>query len=359
MPYFAFDYFNGEAVVTEIKAAIIGCGGRGREHAKGYAAAENAKIIAVVDPLDEAAQFVSEKYAVEAVYPNHAEMLAAHQPDIVSICTWTALHPQMVLDVAAAGVKAIHCEKPMAPTWGEARRMHQACEDAGVQLTFCHQRRFAAQFVKTRNLIRDGAVGEVYRIEGFCPNLFDWGTHWFDMFNFYNGDVEAQWVMGQIDLADPRTVFGVPVESSGLSYIQYANEVHALLVTGKDHGGRCANRIIGTEGMIEVGASDGGKLRLRRGASDWEAVSLEGVVPDKGDTVLSLLDSIDCLGTGREPELSSRKAYRATQLIFATYESSRQRARVTLPLEIDDSPLLDMLGDRVVPARSAADTPKR
>jgi hypothetical protein len=57
-------------------------------------------------------------------------------------------------------------------------------------------------------------------------------------------------------------------------------------------------------------------------------------------TVLSVLDLLDCLDTGREPELSSRKALAATELIFATYESSRRRGRVTLPLEIDDSPLL-------------------
>jgi hypothetical protein len=48
----------------------------------------------------------------------------------------------------------------------------------------------------------------------------------------------------------------------------------------------------------------------------------------------------DCLETGREPELSGRKALRTTELLFATYESSRCRGRVTLPLEIDDSPLL-------------------
>ena len=39
-------------------------------------------------------------------------------------------------------------------------------------------------------------------------------------------------------------------------------------------------------------------------------------------------------------KLSSRKALAATELIFATYEISRRRGRVTLPLEIDDLPLL-------------------
>ena len=45
--------------------------------------------------------------------------------------------------------------------------MHQACEKAGVQMTFCHQRRFGAQFVKARELALGGAIGTVHRLEGF------------------------------------------------------------------------------------------------------------------------------------------------------------------------------------------------
>jgi len=89
------------------------------------------------------------------------------------------------------------------------------------------------------------------------------------------------------------------------------------------------------------------RLRMLRGSgSGWEAPDLEGVVPPGGDTTLSVLDAIECLNTGREPRLSSRKALQATELIFATYESARRRARVTLPLDIEDSPLLDMIAQR-------------
>jgi len=38
----------------------------------------------------------------------------------------------------------------------------------------------------------------------------------------------------------------------------------------------------------------------------------------------------------------------ATELIFATYESSRIRGRVKLPLKIKDSPLLSMIGNREI-----------
>ena len=58
---------------------------------------------------------------------------------------------------------------------------------------------------------------------------------------------------------------------------------------------------------------------------------------------LAIQDLADALKADREPELSARKALQAIELIFATYESSRKRGRVDLPLEIEDSPFLSML----------------
>jgi UDP-N-acetylglucosamine 3-dehydrogenase len=338
--------------MAKLQAAIIGCGGRGNEHAKGYAATDGVEVVAVVDPLKTAADALATKYHVPHTYASYAEMFAAHKPDIVSICTWTGLHAEMIEAAAAAGVRAIHAEKPMAPTWGEAKAEHAACVAAGVQLTFCHQRRFGAQYVKARELAQSGAIGKILRLEGACDNLFDWGTHWFDMFFFYNNETPAEWLMGQIEIEGHKSVFGVPVEGSGLAYIQYANGVQGLMMTGGANGGGCDNRIVGSDGVIEVNVWKGPELRMLRATeSGWETPSLAGVVPPKGDTVLSVLDAIDCLQSGARPTLSSYHALQATELIFATYESSRIGGRVKLPLTITDSPLITRLGDTISPAR--------
>jgi hypothetical protein len=82
---------------------------------------------------------------------------------------------------------------------------------------------------------------------------------------------------------------------------------------------------------------------MHEDASGWKIPDLKDVVPSGGDTTLSVLDLIDCLKTGREPVLSGRKALQTTELIFATYESSRRRSRIYLPFEIENSPLISML----------------
>jgi UDP-N-acetylglucosamine 3-dehydrogenase len=326
------------------KAGIIGCGGRGRGHAQGYQASSDVEIVACADPVEESRQAFSERFGVPKTYENYQQMLDEEDLDFVSVCTWIALHADMVVAAAGSGIKAIHCEKPMAPTWGEAKRLYQACVDNDVVITFCHQRRFGAQFVKAKELANDGTIGAITRLEGACSNLLDWGTHWFDMFLFYNNDEPVEWVIGQIGVDSESTVFGTRVETSGISWIRWKNGVEGLLTTGDVSLSGFANRIIGTDGIIEVGGRDKPPVRvLRKGAADWEAPDLTDVVSHSDATVLSVLDLIDAVKTGREPELSGRKAIQGTELIFSTYESSRRRGKVILPLDVDDSALLTML----------------
>ncbi len=339
---------------STLKAAIIGCGGRGREHAKGYQSASNVHITALADPVAESARSLGLAHGVAEAnqFLDYNEMLGSQKFDIVSVCTWPAQHQEQVLAAIKSGARAIHCEKPMAPTWGESRAMHQAAQQSGVQLTFCHQRRFNPQFVKARQLIQSGAIGQLRRVEGFCPNLFDWGTHWFDMFFFLNNEEPAAWVIGQADASRARSVFGVPVEWAGISFVSFQNGVEGLLVTGPDAWERGAVRAVGTEGILEIPQADGGDVRLlsssassSSSSSGWQVVDLSDV-PRGDSTSLSVVDAIESLRSGAEPRLSSRKAVAATELIFATYESSRLRQRIELPLQIEDSPLISMLAEK-------------
>ncbi|HIE30287.1 TPA: Gfo/Idh/MocA family oxidoreductase [Candidatus Poribacteria bacterium] len=326
------------------KVGIIGCGGRGNAHAAGYSASSDAKLVACADPVSERAEALAQKHNMEKTYSDYKEMLDILDLDIVSVCTWTPLHTEMIIAAALSGVKAIHSEKPMAPTWGEAKVQYQTCEDNNVQLTFCHQSRFSAPCVKAKQLANDGTIGQLHRLEGYTSNLIDTGTHSFDMMFFFNNEEPAEWVMGQIHCTEERSIFDVPVENHGLSYFKWKNDVYGLLITGGDTGGRSRYRLIGSDGIIEIGAPDAPQVRcMHKESKGWEAVDLSGVVKEGEATTLGIFDLIDCLKTGREPVLSGRKALQATELIFATYESSRRRERIYLPLEIEDSPLISMI----------------
>lgn len=344
------------------RVAIIGTGltrkpdgtvrrGIAWSHAPGYLACPDTTVVALADLQRESAAAYAEHFKLKAdIFEDYRAMLTKVRPDIVSVCAWPALHGEMVLAAVEAGVKAVHCEKPIAPTWGEAKRMVAACAKAGVQLTFNHQRRFNAPFRKARDLVAEGAIGNLLRLEGQCPNLMDWGTHWFDMFFFYNHDQPAQWVLGQIDKRTDKSVFKLAMDDQGISWFGFANGVQATLYTGEHADQRGAmNRLIGSEGWIEVGLADGQSLRYFSAKSKgWKTLELKDGIHGGGGFEGAIADVVESLKTGREPELAARKALQSTEVIFATYESSRRRGRVDLPLATEDSALLSMMESGVI-----------
>lgn len=336
--------------------------GMAHRHAQGYNASGRCRIVGVCDIVAERAELFNGEHAENqaAVFTDYEKMLGEIKPDIVSVCTWPDLHAPMVIKAAQTGfVKAIHSEKPMAPSWGEAKAMAQAARDNNVQLTFDHQRRFLEAFQTARKLIDEGAIGTVTRFEGACSNMLDWGTHWLNMFSFYNDDVPAKWVMGQTDARSPRFVYGVPHDTQSVCVVGYENNVTGVLFTGETASaivGDCANRIIGTEGTIEV-VHGGGKpdaVRLwtksgQEGMHEVELVTMPAVT--MGDRAIGrgIRDLLDCLDTGAKPLLDVSNALQTTEVIYALYESARRRGRVDLPLTVEDSPLKAMLEQGVFP----------
>lgn len=320
--------------------------GMSHKHIHAFKLCPDVELVALADIRLDLARRFQQEHGGQTIYTDYHQMLATEHLDIVSICTWPHLHAEMTIAAAEAGVKAIHCEKPMATTWGDSLRMAQVCRDRGVQLTFNHQRRFTEPIAKARELVTSGAIGQLLRMEAQCGDLYDWGTHWFNALCYYNGDSPLDWVIGQIDLRGHRKVFDAPVEGQGLSHFKFHNGVRGLLVTGFEAGYGCNNRLIGTEGTIEVAPADGVQLRIwPKGQTDWQIIPTAENI--HADTAIdrAIKDLVESLQTGREPILGARQTLQSTELIFATYESARRRARVDLPLTIGDSPLASLLAD--------------
>jgi len=349
--------------MATVRAAIIGTGkprktegstgfGIAYRHAEGYQACDDCEIVAVADIKRDNAEVFAEKYPGVAIYEDYKEMIAKEKPDIVSVCLWIDLHRPVVLDVIEAGVKTIHCEKPMASRYGEARQMVEAADKAGVQLTFNHQRRFGKPFQEARRIAQSGEIGDLVRLEGSCGNLFDWGTHWFDMMFFFNNETPVEWVIGQIDSRTENSIFGTRMEDQGVSQFKYKNDVYGLLATGPSAPFVGAKlRLVGSKGLVELQPDNPPKRVIRvwkPGAAGWEFPEGEGGL--HGDDAFNgaMIDVVAAMREGRRSLLDCHYALQATEMIFATYESSRRRARVDLPLDIDDSPFLSMLEEGVI-----------
>lgn len=346
--------------MNSYSCAVIAAGSQGRVHAQGYLAAQaaGARLTAVADPDGHAAGELARELGIPGVYRSHVELLAAEHPDVVSICT----PPGVRLDVAraaiAAGVRAIHCEKPIATSYGDVLEMQRLAAAAGVQFTVNLQRRFEPVHRFARDQIAEGAIGDVISLEGYCPNLPDWGAHIVDLLLYYRGDLRPSWVIGQVDVSVNRYVYGAFAETSSLTQITWNDGVHAVIMTGREPQTPVLN-LANNLGVIVQGSrgrldARGARCVVRRFGQLDETFespfSRDTATWDRGVdpaivacTAQAIADLLTCLEHGRDPVLRAELGVRGAEIIFATYESSRSRRRVWLPLDTEDNALLSGL----------------
>lgn len=307
-----------------------------------------------------AADELASDLGIARVYESYEELLDTERPDLISICTPPASHLAIVKYAIGAGVKAIHCEKPIALSYGDAIEMRDLAAAAGVQLTFNLQRRFEPVHKFAVESIRSGLIGDIVSVEGYCPNLPDWGTHIFDLIMFYLGDVAPAWVIGQIDVSINRYVYNAFAETSSITQVKWESGINAVVITGREPQTPVLNLanntgliVQGTKGRIE---SRGSRCLVQRFGDDdilfetpfstdmstWDRQVDPAIVACTAEAIQNM---VECLESGETPVLTAAHGILGAELIFATYESSRSRRRVELPLDVMDNALLSGLDD--------------
>lgn len=325
----------------QFKVAMIGCGKRARAAAKGLQADPRCQVAALADLSAEAAESLDKDFAFGAkTYLDHKELLEKERPEVVVSSLWTGLHLPIFRDCVAAGVKAVLSEKPMAPNWADCREMARLAESSGCQLTFCHQRRYAPGNLLARRLIEEGVFGEIRRMDLYAPcDLLDCGTHSVDQALSFNGETPAKWVIGAVDASEIGQHFGLNSEKMAYGLIVFENGVRATIqAKGPDRDMPTGLRVEGANGLLEVRWDGQFGQAVVFDKPEWQPPELPAHEPveQMSDVVR---DTLDCYERGVEPPLSHRKALRASEIIYALYESARRRRAVELPLAIDDHPL--------------------
>ena len=203
---------------AKLTVGIIGCGGMGTHHTRGYLASGRFDITAISDPNEEAMDKLDRQFRDEEDYrPDRFTdldaMLDSQSFDVISVCVWHREHAPCTIAAATRRPKAILCEKPMAENTGRADEMRMVCERNGVKLAIAHQRRFLPSYTLAKSLIADGAIGEVEMIYGQAAyGLPNWSSHHADMFRYLLDD-ECAWVMGGVSRRTDRMERGTELKT--------------------------------------------------------------------------------------------------------------------------------------------------
>ena len=341
---------HSEITMGIYKTGIVGLGRMGNlfdrdpliknkpaSHAGCYQACDRTELVAGCDLLSERVNDFKTDRNVTGLYNDYKEMLDKEELDILSICTHNDSHKDICVYAANSGVKAIFCEKPMALSIKECEDMIKSCKDNNVMLLIDHTRRFDHSFNYVKQLIDQGRIGEIHKVDSYATvGLLNGGSHLFDLLRYYFGD--AEWVSGKI----------IPDESSdpgGCGIVGFKNGVHVTLDSRwRDY---CYFKldIMGSKGVIKAGGmirSDKQVQLFHAQRSQSESGIFE--LTEEHDLVSLQVKSpylnaveylVSCLDRNQRPISSGYDGKASLELAMAFYESDRLGGyhKVLLPLK--------------------------
>lgn len=168
--------------MPELKVAIAGTGLIANvKHIPAWQKLKGAKLAAICDLNLEQARSVAAKFGIPGVYSSFDEMLAKEKPDIVDICTPPKTH--CMLAVKAMDAKA-NCmiEKPMGMSVEECDQIVQAYQRNNVKAMCCHSDLFYLSYMKAREMVESGEIGEFRGMRIFLSTPVDYISakpdHW-------------------------------------------------------------------------------------------------------------------------------------------------------------------------------------
>jgi predicted dehydrogenase len=334
------------------RAGVIGCGSIGSTiedrwrsgsmrmgfpagHASVYVAHSRTQLIAGADTAEPRRQEFAERWQVPAdrMYENYLEMLDQAQLAIVSVATPTMSHAEIGLECVQRGVSGIYLEKPIASSLEGADRLVAACASAGVPLTVNHVRRGDVIYRKARQLIDDGAIGELHSMVAHFGGGLMWiGSHALDLLNYFNGDTSVRWVSGALD-EDQE------LDPGGSALFLYENGVRAFVNGSARDSMSFRVEVLGSAGRIVIGNHELELWRRNPSSEFFELLQhpFPLALPAISPMTLMLDELIDAMENGAPLVSNGETATHALELIVGVYTSSRTGGSRISPADLDRS----------------------
>ncbi|MEU6996867.1 Gfo/Idh/MocA family oxidoreductase [Nonomuraea sp. NPDC046570] len=178
--------------MTTLRAGLIGLGAMGRNHARVLAGLDGVRLVGVVDPAGDPGRSAQGVPVLAAT----RDLLALGVDYAVVACP-TALHEEVGLELAAAGVSAL-IEKPLAHSAEAARVLVAAFEANGLVAGVGHIERYNPALQNLRARLEEGELGELFQVstrrQGPFPHriadvgvIKDLATHDIDLTSWVTG----------------------------------------------------------------------------------------------------------------------------------------------------------------------------
>ncbi|MGA2096210.1 MAG: Gfo/Idh/MocA family oxidoreductase [Candidatus Acidiferrum sp.] len=170
---------------NKVKWGVLSTAGIGvKKTIPGMQQGEWSEIVAIASRDGKKAESVARKLRIPKAYWSYEELLADPEIEAIYNPLPNHLHVPWSIKAAEAG-KHVLCEKPIGLSVADAKTLLDARDRTGVKIGEAFMIRTHPQWLRTRELIRSGRIGDLRSIAGFFSyfnrdagnirNVLDWG----------------------------------------------------------------------------------------------------------------------------------------------------------------------------------------
>jgi myo-inositol 2-dehydrogenase / D-chiro-inositol 1-dehydrogenase len=252
--------------MKKLKLGVIGTGRIGKVHiATLVQSVPQAEVIAIADINHDSAIEVAKSFGISSALKSHTDII--NNPDIeaIIICSSTDTHARYIVEASKAG-KHIFCEKPVDLSLDVIKGALIAAKNAGVKLMVGFNRRFDPNFMKIKQMVTDGKIGDphILKITSRDPSpppaeysavsggmFMDMTIHDFDMARYIVGSEVTEVFTNAAVLVDPAIGRAGDVDTAIIT-LTFANGAIGVIDNSRKavYGYDQRVEIFGSKGMI-------------------------------------------------------------------------------------------------------------
>lgn len=329
----------------KIKLCLIGAGRAGMIHAMNFAfRIPEAEMAAVSDVDPYQARKAAEQLNLDCWYDDYKNAIRESGAQAVIIAAPTKYHVEIAVEAARAGLHIL-CEKPMAMTPDECRRIEAEVQKKGVVLQLGFMRRFDAGFIRAKEILDSGEIGKLvmvksitrgpstphewmYDIEKSNGPLAEVNSHDIDTVRWITGsEVETLYATGGNYRCQNAAEDYPDFYDTVLLNLRMKNGVIGCIegAQGVGYGYDARLEILGTKGCITVGSLKENKTTVftkdggMKGdiVKSWRNLFSEAYLKEDEDFV-------QCILNQRQPKASGRDGRKAVEIVRAGNRSLKR-----------------------------------
>lgn len=339
-----------------IRFGIVGCGRIAHRHAEHIKT--NGHLVAVCDTDQDKADSFADKYGVKAFYSIDDMLKGSDQElDVIAVCTPNGWHAEHSIRALEAG-KHVICEKPMALSSADCRKMIQVADLTGKHLIIVKQNRYNPPVVAVKTAIENGHLGRIFSVQLSCfwnrnaeyyrnswkgtlgmdgGTLYTQFSHFIDMLNWMIGHIsEVNSYMhnyahkGIIEFEDTGVAI-IRFNNGAIGTVNYTVNSYAKNMEG-------SLTIFGEKGTVKIGGQYLNVLEYQA-IQDFKISGLPSGNPanNYGDYQGSMSNHekvyenlINVLNNGASPTTSLQDGLKTVEIIEKIYQS----AYIRTPMEL-------------------------